>query len=168
MASTIRGETRLFSEILELYREQVADETEGLNPKSQDRPSPNFLAGTDLGLGLLNELYYAFKKPNRTPGPVKIKNDETPREKSRRYPPRTAAQNEALVFFEKNGSGQIDSKKDLKKSFRRLAREFHPDAKATAGPIEKEQLSQLFRRLKVNYEVLFSYFDDFETHSSGV
>jgi hypothetical protein len=158
MSSEIREKKQSFAEILEEY-----------SSKNNEAPYQN---GADLGLGLLNELYFALKRYSRVPKfkpqAKEQKKRDIPQEEKAVNPakPWTSAEKAALSFFLSHGESEPTSLRELKRAFRRLARRFHPDARPNATESEKTALNVKFRQLRQAYVGLEGHFMN-EAHSES-
>lgn len=154
MGAEMRGKSQSFADILEAF--------------SMEKNEAPYQNGADLGLGLLNELYFAFKKYSRAPktGPKsqERKEQKTAQEKVEAKPlkPWTSAEKAAISFFTSHGECEPASMTELKKSFRRLARRFHPDSKPNANDSERLALNVKFRQLRQFYLCLEGHFSEME------
>ena len=123
-------------------------------PLSKDDATASFSEGTELGLGLLNELFHGLRRKARPLAPAFQKPPEPP------PPPRktpTSREKTALDFFAFHGAQGLNPDStnfEFKRGFRCLARKFHPDAHPNSSEPRKKELSELFRALKQHYSVL--------------
>jgi hypothetical protein len=146
------AENRSFRDVLGEYIDEV--------PEGK---KTHFNESTDLGIGLLNELFHAFKRPQARPNSFFSKSRVHVQKPAKPMKPLERA---ALEYFVECGSPPLKTERDLKKSFRRLARQFHPDSNPLASAQDQKIMAAKFDRLRQNYEILLGYF--FEDHSSGV
>lgn len=143
----------------EILREKM---TEKESNSHNERHAFSHTAPRETAWNLYEIPRFSFNQPNAKSYRLKNENPKSQPEvlwTPENLPEEIAA---AYRFFHQHGENKLtdnSSPMALKRAFRRLARDLHPDRFATHGELVQKQKAVLFRELRHQYEIILDFIE---------